>query len=300
MRHLYKLALLLVLTAGFAMAQTGMQRPPTTPPTFPSQQQQQPPSTLPTPDENTGQAGAASTTAITKAESDIQTALRRQMPATADSVTVSTTDDHKLQLNGTVTSLTEKTQVEQVARTAAPGQEIVNKLNVTNAPVGLPSAPSSTNPAGTTNPPPTGNRPGETVPPTRPMPPMGSSFMTQQGSASQYPSTQSPSTKQPPTTNPDAQLPGNPNASAAATGNTGDVQSNIQKALQQDPTLANANISVNVTGNKVELTGTVPKKDEKNTAKQIAKSNANGMKVVDKIKVEHSKAGKDNTPPSKY
>ena len=286
---------MLVLTAGFAMAQTGMQSPPTTPPTFPTQQQQ-PPSTLPTPDENTGQPGAASTTAITKAESDIQTALRRQMPATADSVTVTTTDDHKIQLKGTVTSETEKTQVEQVARAAAPGQEVVNKLNVMNAPALPPAGPVSNSPAGTSSPKP----PSETTPPTRPLPPMGSSFMAQQGSASQNTSTQSPSTNQKPTTNPDAQLPGNPSANAASTGNTGDVQSNIQKALQQDPTLANANISVNVTGNKVELTGTVPSKDEKNTAKQIAHSNANGMKVVDHIKVEHSKIGKDNVPPSKY
>ena len=92
-----------------------------------------------------------------------------------------------------------------------------------------------------------------------------------------------------------------PDTSAPATG-SGDAQSNIQKALQQDPNLANANIAVNVSGNKVELSGTVASKEQKKTAKQIAESNAGGMKVVDHLKVAgSSKESKDNTSnPPKY
>lgn len=71
--------------------------------------------------------------------------------------------------------------------------------------------------------------------------------------------------------------------SAASAG--GDVQSQVQTALQQDPKLANANITVSVKGNKLELTGTVPSNDEKKQAEQIAKSNAGNLKVKNHIKV---------------
>src|SRR5215469_12200199 len=123
MKHLFRMAFILVFGAGFAMAQTGMQNPPSTPPTFPSQQL---PPTTQHPDESTGQSGAVSTTTLPKAQADIQSALRRQLPASADSVTVSVTDDSKIQLSGTVTSETEKSQIEQIAHSAAPDLSIVN------------------------------------------------------------------------------------------------------------------------------------------------------------------------------
>lgn len=294
MKHLYRTVLAVLLGAGFACAQTGMQSPPTTPPTFPSQQQ---PPVMPPPtvDENTGHTGAASTTALPKAQADIQTALRRQMPASADSVTVSVTDDNRLQLTGTVTSETEKGQIEQVARSAAPDQNIVNNLKVANAPV----TPSSTMPPASTVPP--TNPDGKTgtegrdvnIQPRQPMPPMGSSFMGQQG----YPSaTPNPGGQQYPGASPNPGMSGQ-NTQESTPVNTAEAQSNIQKALQQDKSLSNANIAVTVNKNKVELTGMVASKDQKKTAKQIAESNAGGMKVVDHLKVE---GAKDNSTPQKY
>ena len=90
-----------------------------------------------------------------------------------------------------------------------------------------------------------------------------------------------------------------PDASAPASQAGTDVQGNIQKALQQDPSLANANINVSMTSdNKVELTGTVASKDQKKSAKQIAESNAAGYKVVDHLKVEHSGGSDKSTPTS--
>jgi osmotically-inducible protein OsmY len=73
--------------------------------------------------------------------------------------------------------------------------------------------------------------------------------------------------------------------SDASAASAGDVQSQIQTALQQDPKLANANITVNVKGKNLELTGTVPSNDEKKQAEQIAKSNAGNLKVKNHIKV---------------
>lgn len=289
MRYLYKIVIVLVFATGFAMAQTGMQTPPTTPPTFPSQQQPQP--GIHNPDENTGQTGAASTTALPKAQADIQSALRRQLPASADSVTVSVTDDNRIQLSGTVTSETEKNQIEQVARSAAPDLGIVSKLKVANSPSPTTMPPTGVTPNGQQPEPrpDTGTEKGTT---RQPMPPMGSSFVAQQGgSSAQYPSSQTPS-------NP----PQNPAGASgqttqAASSNPSEAQGNIQKALQQDPKLANSNITVSTKGDKVELTGTVTSKEEKKTAKHIAEQNAGGMKVVDHLKVE---GATDNNAPKKY
>jgi len=301
MKQLYRLLFILALGSGFAFAQTGMQKPPTTPPTLPSEQQPG----MQHPDENTGQP--ASNTTITKAQSDIQTALRRQLPASADSVSVSTTDDNKVKLSGTVSSEMEKTQIEQIARSAAPDVKIENKLTVAGGASTVPPGGSSggVTPSASPEKPPTNPDTNPTEKGRQPeKPPMGNSFMAQssaQSPSSQYPSSQTPSTTAPSPQNPPPSAENKADTSTAATGSA-DAQSNIQKALQQDPNLANANIAVNVSGNKVELTGTVASKEQKKTAKQIAESNAGGMKVVDHLKVEHSsKESKDNTSkPPKY
>jgi BON domain len=88
-------------------------------------------------------------------------------------------------------------------------------------------------------------------------------------------------------------------ASPSATGANanGDVQSNIQSAIQKDPTLSTAQVTVDVkNGKTVELTGTVPSKDAKDAAERIAKENANGMKVKNHLKVAKND---NNASPSK-
>ena len=60
----------------------------------------------------------------------------------------------------------------------------------------------------------------------------------------------------------------------------------IQSALQQDPALANANVSANVTGTKVELTGTAPDQHARKAAEDIARTNGAGRRVVNHIKVK--------------
>lgn len=91
--------------------------------------------------------------------------------------------------------------------------------------------------------------------------------------------------------------------SDTAAAASGDVQSQVQTALQQDPKLANANITVSVKGNKLELAGTVPSNDEKKLAEQIAKSHAGDLKVKNHIKIaggnlpgQDKDKGKDKSP----
>jgi len=88
---------------------------------------------------------------------------------------------------------------------------------------------------------------------------------------------------------PDAQTPDQnkmPQSDAAPAAATGDVQSTIQSAIQKDPSLASANVTVDVkAGKSVDLTGTVPSKDAKDAAERIAKENSGGLKVKNHLKI---------------
>lgn len=73
------------------------------------------------------------------------------------------------------------------------------------------------------------------------------------------------------------------------------VQKNIQTAFQQDPSLANSNINVNVTQDKVELSGTAPDKETKKAAEKVAKAHSGGLEIKNHIKVEKSQPTKDQS-----
>jgi osmotically-inducible protein OsmY len=79
----------------------------------------------------------------------------------------------------------------------------------------------------------------------------------------------------------------------------GDLAGQIETALHDDPTLANDQISVNVTDTDVVVSGTVGNGKEKETVKRIAESFATNRKVVDKVKVSGSKNTRsDQTRPN--
>jgi hypothetical protein len=97
-----------------------------------------------------------------------------------------------------------------------------------------------------------------------------------------------PSHRQPqqyPPTMPPTQQPPTSDQSTVSTVNKSDLQNEIQAALQKDPTLMGANINVQVTDKNVELTGTVPSRDAKATAEQIAKAHSNGLGVKNHLKI---------------
>ena len=113
--------------------------------------------------------------------------------------------------------------------------------------------------------------------------PSSSPAASQPSSPANAPETM-PSTDQKPADS--SKLPQSDAAPSAAPAATGDVQGNIQSAIQKDPSLANANVTVNVNaGKSVELTGTVPSKDAKDAAERIATENAGGLKVKNHLKV---------------
>jgi len=82
-----------------------------------------------------------------------------------------------------------------------------------------------------------------------------------------------------------------PTSTATTTGTVAtsaegtDLQPQIQRALQSEPTLSSSSVTVTVTGDTIELSGSVPTGKEKQTAKRIAQSFAGNRKVVDRITV---------------
>ena len=153
----------------------------------------------------------------------------------------------------------------------------------------------------------------QSMPQQQPPSPSTAPSSTQSQPASpdqQQPSTTAPdqtkSSDQLPNTDqkkPDAQTPDQnklPQSDAApAAAATGDVQSTIQSAIQKDPSLASANVTVDVkNGKSVELSGTVPSKDAKEAAERIAKENSGGLKVKNHLKVASaSMPDKDKSKP---
>jgi osmotically-inducible protein OsmY len=72
------------------------------------------------------------------------------------------------------------------------------------------------------------------------------------------------------------------------------VQNDIQSALQKNPSLANASINVQVTDQSVELSGTVPSKDAKDKAQEIAQAHSGGLEVKNRLKVAGGANGTKN------
>ncbi|HMF90600.1 MAG TPA: BON domain-containing protein [Candidatus Angelobacter sp.] len=106
-------------------------------------------------------------------------------------------------------------------------------------------------------------------------------------SAQNMPQHRQPQQYPPPPSQTQQQLP-TPDQSRTSTVNKGDVQNEIQAALQKEPTLTGANINVQVTEKNVELSGTVPSRDAKDAAEQIAKAHSGGLGVKNHLKISQS------------
>src|SRR6266700_6043918 len=108
---------------------------------------------------------------------------------------------------------------------------------------------------------------------------LGSSFALAQGMP------QRQSLPQQPPAVPQTQQPPTGDQSKPPAASTSNIQNNIQSALQDAPSLAGSSISVLVSDKDVELLGTVPTKDAKDAAEQIAKVHSGGLSVKNNIKV---------------
>ncbi len=118
-----------------------------------------------------------------------------------------------------------------------------------------------------------------------------------------YGSSQSQTQSTPPSSDQTSSSQQQPSSSASGQTSTStssgmgasDAQGRIQQALQQDSSLSG--VTATAQNNKIELSGTVASKADKDKAKSIAESNAGGMKVVDHIKVSSTSASPSSNPP---
>jgi osmotically-inducible protein OsmY len=81
---------------------------------------------------------------------------------------------------------------------------------------------------------------------------------------------------------------GAPTGAANPPANTAteeDLGPQIQTALKNEPSLANDDLKASATAEKVILTGTVGSGREKETARRIAESFAQGRRVIDRITI---------------
>jgi len=96
------------------------------------------------------------------------------------------------------------------------------------------------------------------------------------------------------------QTTGTTAATTGATGSTAsetsDLQGKIENALKAEPTLSSSSVMVNVSGDNIELSGSVPSGKQKQTAKRIAQSFAGNRKVVDRITVTGNAAPSSTAP----
>jgi osmotically-inducible protein OsmY len=130
-RQLSRILIMAALGSGVALAQgTSSQSTSPNQSTYPrgQQRQSQQPGTSSQTQPAPSQSSTTPSASLTQAQSQIQDALRKQMPSS--NVTVSVTSDNQLRLSGTVNSQSEKQQAEDIAHSAAPNQSIVNNIKV--------------------------------------------------------------------------------------------------------------------------------------------------------------------------
>ena len=82
-------------------------------------------------------------------------------------------------------------------------------------------------------------------------------------------------------------------AAADSTSKAAEVANEITVALESEPTLARSRVNVTVAGDRIELTGTVSTKEQRQKVREIAKSFAVHSHVVDKLTIAPHDNGAD-------
>ena len=82
--------------------------------------------------------------------------------------------------------------------------------------------------------------------------------------------------------------------SDSTTSKAAEVANQITVALENEPTLAKSRVNVTVAGDRIELTGTVATKEQREKVREIAKSFAVHSHVVDKLTIAAHDNGTDS------
>ncbi len=205
------------------------------------------------------QSGAASATGSQTTQ--IQNVIQQQIVNSNVQVNQTT---NNIVLTGTVPTESDKQKAEDIARKQGGGLTVVNNIQVSSsASVGMSNAPSSTLPQ------------AETAP-------AGTSGATATGTA--------------------GATAGTAGAQTGSTGGTmssaSDLQTQCETALKREPTLASDQINCVVSGDSIELSGSVMTGKERQTALRIAQSFAGNRRVVDRLTVAGRGQGANTGAPN--
>lgn len=275
------LVFVLALALAYATAQTSGSSPSTSNQSQPSQDQTQ------KPDSQTG--ASATAMASTDVQSQIQDALKKDPTLSNSNITVSVTDD-AVELSGTAASNDEKRAARKIAKTYAGSRQVKDNITVsgdsrtTMPPKGMGFVSAGTYMQSQST------QPQSTQPP--PSQSGNTTGTTQSPSTSQSPATEPSNSQQQTPASPD-QLPSSQQTTGATAAAGGDIQMQVQNALQKEPTLSSDSITVAVSDDAIELNGNVATSKEKQTARRIAQSYAGNRKVKDHLTVSAGNQGTD-------
>ncbi len=214
------------------------------------------------------QSGTAGMTSAGAQNTQIQNVIQQQIVNSNVQVNQTT---NNIVLTGTVPTETDKQKAEEIARKQAGGLTVVNNIQVaSSASAAMSNAPSSTLPQ------------AETAP-------AGTSGATAAGAAGTS-ATSSGTTA------------GTAGAQTGATGgamsSASDLQTQCDTALKREPTLASDQINCVVSGDTIELSGSVMTGKERQTALRIAQSFAGNRRVVDRLTVRGRGQGANTGAPN--
>ena len=243
-----------------------------------------------------GSSGATSGTAPAASsqvnEADLNQAIQQ---ANISNVHVIANQQGQVILSGAVATAADRDKVVQIVQQRAPSAQIINNLVITEQ--GMPAATTGTGGVGGTAASTSGT--GATAPSASGS--IGAQTGAAGASAGVGAQTGAAGTSGSIGASASPSAGATTGASTGATGMTGasdtnQLQSQIQGAIQNEPTLSGSNVNVNVTDTAIELSGTVPTGKEKQTAKRIAQSYAGNRKVVDRLTVTGRGNGANANP----
>jgi osmotically-inducible protein OsmY len=234
-----------------------------------------------------GTMGGATTSASGDIRSRIQSRLQQEGLAQPSNVLVNVNNNNQVVLSGTVRSEEEKRRAEQAARSVAVNQTVINNITVSSAATGAA----------------TGTTGGVAGTATGTTPQTGTSTTTgTTGGVAGTTSQTGASTQTGTTTGTTGSVSGSTAPSGGVSGGvateTSGLESQIETALRNEPTLVIANVDVVVRGDLISLSGSVPDGKAKQTAKRIAQSYAGNRRVEDRLTVSGRGAAKPGQPDS--
>lgn len=254
-----------VLVAGVALA-TAQATTPTNQSVSPKPGSDQPPST----GMQTGTPGQGATN-TGNAQSQIQNAIKDDPRLSHDNIMVGVTGE-EIDLTGEVSSKQEKDEASKTADKYAGSLRVENHLQVRGrSPAAASSSDVSPGQTGTSPDKPDNNLGGFAGDA------LGSTAVERAGAATTAQS--SPAVASgggTPGVAPD--LPENGTSAS-------ELQTQIQSAVRNEPTLASDNVNVSVSSDEIDLSGSVATPKEKLTAQRIAQSYAGNRKVKDQLTV---------------